>query len=1025
MSEFKLISPLLDGMIVEKEFPEQNGRTNYTLRKKDSEERYTLNRISVPASDSQVRALILSGAYPSEEAVHEYYGKVVADISQELEKGKMLAASGCYSAPIGYQSVVKEEGIGYDVYILYPQYVPLSVLLSENAISNLRAINLGIDLCDAACACRDAGYLFENINPENIFLTKKGSFLVGGLGLVSLEDLRYACVPEEYIGAYSAPELSDITAPLNLTVDLYSIGMVLYRVYNGNHGPFEDENTGEGMADKLRMTGKQLPTPLFADYELASIILKACSFTQEDRYQSPEQFKQALILYMQRNEVSDSLIVPPIVASPEPLENLGAFEEEPAEDEPIRMTNAEDLDETFRASFAPDLSGAGTEDDIDETLVAAEAAILLQQTSDPEEVSPAEVAEEDSGKETPVEEASVEADPEESPAQEDQTEEAAPAEEKDPDQLDLDELLASISEDDLTAQEEEGEKEEAAEPADEAPALTMSYETSPSSQDHTYVDARSQSLPKDPQQKPTSNLPKLLIILGLLLAIGIVAFFLVSQIFVEAQEMRLLSCSPEEIVLELVTEDSQSSFALTCTDSHGNRYPSTVDGDIYTFSELDEMTTYTININAAGLHRLTNASIDEHKVTTPEATKISDLTVTRGEEEGQVMLSFHHEGPTPGQWQLSYTNADGSDSGIYHFDGNAYLVDGLKLNETYTFELECSEGFYLSGTCSVTYELLPFVYAENLNISDITGQTVTVTWETGENLPEEWTITCEAAGIEAITESVTETTCKLTLPDLTRDYIISVDARGMDAPQQLKLPADPIVVEGLSATVNEDGTVTLTWNTPAGSPDGGWYISYNTVGSVHTPYMLNAEDEPIRENSVTLEYLIPNAEYEIALNLSEADASQQIFGETSVLLKTGEALIFDDFGLTPKAPYDTSLGFLSLWKLPEKEDWKYTDLIDNRSVFAIAEKIAVCIQVNGVNASEEEVHLQYAIRNSEGTVVNDIFTVLPWDNMWYSRHHASEIPLPAAEGEDSVPGDYTLEIYVNGKLLASAKFTIE
>ena len=1011
MSELKLISPLLDGMIVEKEFPEQDGRTNYTLRKRNSEERFTLNRLSVPASDSQVRALILSGAYSSEEAVHEYYGKVVADISQELEKGKVLAASGCYSAPIGYQSVVKEEGIGYDVYILYPQYVPLSVLLSENAISNLRAVNLGIDLCEAACACRDAGYLFENINPENIFLTKKGSFLVGGLGLVSLEDLRYACVPEEYIGAYSAPELSDITAPLNLTVDLYSIGMVLYRVYNGNHGPFEDENTGEGMADKLRMTGKQLPTPLFADYELASIILKACSFNQEDRYQSPEQFKQALILYMQRNEVSDSLIVPPIVASPEPLENLGEFEEDPADDEPIRMTNAEDLDETFRASFAPDLSGAGTEDDIDDTLLATEAVLLREQAPSPAEVTPAETAEEESP---------VEAISEEAPADDGQTKEAVPAEE-DPDQLDLDELLASISEDDPTAQEEE----EAAETPEEAPALTMSYEANPSSQDHTYVDARSQTLPKDAQQKPGSNLSKLLIILGLLLAIGIVAFFLVSQIFVEAQEMRLLSCSPEEIVLELVTEDSQSSFALTCTDSHGNRYPSTVDGDIYTFSELEEMTTYTISINAAGLHRLTNASIDEHKVTTPESTKITDLTVTRGEEEGQVMLSFHNEGPTPGQWQLSYTNADGSDSGVYPFDGNAYLVDGLKLNDTYTFELECSEGFYLSGTSSVTYELLPFVYAENLNISDIKGQTVTVTWEAGENLPEEWIITCEAAGIEAITQSVTETTCTLTLPDLTRDYIISVDARGMDAPQQLKLPADPIVVDGLAASTNEDGTVTLTWNTPAGIPDGGWYISYNTAGSVHTPYILNAEDEPIRENSVTLEYLIPDTEYEITLNLSEADASQQIFGETSVLLKTGQAQVFDDFGLTPQAPYDTSLGFLSLWKLPEKEDWKYTDLIDSRTVFAIAEKIAVCIQVNGVNASEEEVHLQYAIRNSEGFVVNDIFTVLPWDSMWYSRHHASEIPLPAAEGADSVPGNYTLEIYVNGKLLASAEFAIE
>lgn len=45
--------------------------------------------------------------------------------------------------------------------------------------------------------------------------------------------------------------------------------MLLYRIYNGNHGPFEDEATGEAMADKLRLTGKAMPTPIYADYELA------------------------------------------------------------------------------------------------------------------------------------------------------------------------------------------------------------------------------------------------------------------------------------------------------------------------------------------------------------------------------------------------------------------------------------------------------------------------------------------------------------------------------------------------------------------------------------------------------------------------------------------------------------------------------------------------------------------------------------------------------------------------------------
>ena len=77
MSELKMISPLLDHMQVEKESAGRNGRTCYTLRQTTTGERFILKRISVPASDSQVRALILSGAYADEAAVHAYFAEFV------------------------------------------------------------------------------------------------------------------------------------------------------------------------------------------------------------------------------------------------------------------------------------------------------------------------------------------------------------------------------------------------------------------------------------------------------------------------------------------------------------------------------------------------------------------------------------------------------------------------------------------------------------------------------------------------------------------------------------------------------------------------------------------------------------------------------------------------------------------------------------------------------------------------------------------------------------------------------------
>lgn len=1003
MPELKMISPLLDHLAVEREAGEHNGRSCFILRNPASE-RFVLKRMSVPASDSQIRALILSGAYPSEEAVHEYYTRVVTDIRQELDKGRELAASGHYAGALDYQIEPKDTGVGYDVYILYPLYISLSDFLTKSSITNLRAVNLGIDICDALSACREAGYLFANIKPENIYLMPTGKFLLGDLGLAAVEDLRYTCIPEEYIGPYSAPELSDFTLSPNTTIDLYSLGMVLYRIYNGNHGPFMDENTGEAMADKLRLTGKPLPSPIYADYEMAGIILKACAFKKENRYHTPEEFKQALTLYMQRNEVSDTPVVPPIVASEEPLVDPDAVEEE--QEEPIRMTEVEALDDDFRRSFAPDLSGAGTADDIDPT-----AAVAAEKPAE----KPVPAAPETQSEEEQPQEQSENAEQTEQPA-----EEAVPADDVDPDQMDLDALLASVNEVVGTADAEEGDAsaEDASEDASEPPAADAPAEPS-----HDYVDDESDEGEEQETKKKSRWLP-VAVIVALLAAIGAVVYFLINWYFVDMTQLNVISCETEQLVVKLVSTDDPTRFVLNCTDSYGNAYPGVRSGNRYTFSGLSEKTTYTVAVSAAQYHKLLNADSYAVNVTTPESTVISDFRGVRGDEDGEVQLSFRFDGPAPTQWQLTCSNADGTVSNVYSFVGSSYIVSGLSPNEVYTFTLDGAEGIYLSGETTTEYEILPIVEAKNLTVSEISGKQVTLSWEQGENSPAQWEILCEAEGIDPITATATECTCTLELPDFDREYTFTLSAKGMDLIPKLTLPADPIIVDSLTATADSDGSVTVSWNAPAGKPDGGWYISYNTVGSLHAAYMSGGENSVVTGTSATLTGLIPDAEYEIKLSLTAADASSAVFGQSSVTVKTPVSEAFTDYGVTPEPPYPADSSLVSLWAEPTKTDWTYYDLNDHRNSFSAEEKIAVCIEVNAVNQSDDTVTLLYAVRDASGNVVNDVSQELVWDSLWYNRRHANAIPLPAGQGEASVAGNYTLEIYINGKLLASTGFTI-
>ncbi len=967
MSELKMISPLLDGMTVENEFPGHNGRTCFRLTKAETGEKYILKRISVPESERQVDALLLTGAYPDKAAVNEYYGRVVEDIKQELAAGKKLAETECFAGAVDYQVEPRDSGVGYDVYILYPNFVTLADLLSKGLITHLRAINMSLDLCDSISACREAGFLFGNIKPENIFLSQNGKFLLGDLGLVSLQNLKYACLPEEYIGSYSAPELSDITAALNTTVDLYSLGMVLFQIYNGNHAPFEDEETSQAMADKLRATGKQLPTPIYADYELASIILRACTFKPEDRFQTPAELKQTLMLYMQRNEVSDNLIVPPITVSDAPVE----AEEAVPEAEPVRMTDVEALDDTFKASFAPDLSGGGTEKD-----VAPEEAPAPQP-------APAE----------PVEE------------------------ELSPDQIDLDDLLASVDQAvGNTISSENGF------PAETKPnALTMHVEQTPYPADR-YVDTVHEEKEEAPKKKVGVIIAKVFGIITLLAAIGAIVYFLLTWYFVDVKELRIESCTPDQAVVVLTSEDDLSKFVLSCTDNYGNSCVVVSEGDTYVVRGLREKTTYSVTVNAAEYHRLTSASTYTVNFTTPEFTVVSQLTAARGDVDGDVLISFQYSGPTPAEWLLTCTDSTGFDTREFTFDGYSYLVTGLTADETYTFTLSASEGFFPQGELTVEHEVIPIVTASDLAVSEINENHVTMSWNAGENKPEEWTVSCDAEGIETISKTTKQTSCTIDLPDLERDYTISVTARGMDEPVTFVLPANPVVVSNLQAAVNEDGSISVTWETPAGQPQGDWLLSYNTLGSYHTPYYADlAEDE--EENVIVLTNLIPNAPYEVTL--TTYDTTEQVFGMTTLNFKTENVSTFDSYGLSPAAPLTNENGYAFVYLLPQAENWEYTDLGEAQDTFSVNDLIAVCVEVDSIRSSRDDVSLMYVIRDSEGKVVNDISRDdLEWSDLWYNKHHANAIPLPAAADAASTPGAYVLEIYVNRVLLATVSFTI-
>lgn len=311
LSEQKLVSPLLDGFVIGNPMSDHDGIRCCPALKENTDEKYIVKIISVPESQVQLDALLLTGAYKDPADAMDYFKEVADSIAAEVETLNALAKLEGFLPYDGYQIVPMEDGhLGYEVHLLSTYKRTLLRHMRKNPITHLDAVNLGLDLCAALAICRRAGYLYVDLKPSNIFLSREKQYRIGDLGFVKLDSLSYTSLPGKYRSPYAPPETLDDLKTLNETADTYAVGMILYQIYN------------EGILPSAPLEPKDpYPHPSNADYELAEIIMKALDPDPSKRWQDPMEMGQALVAYMQKNTVNNVPITPPsgILTGSEPL----------------------------------------------------------------------------------------------------------------------------------------------------------------------------------------------------------------------------------------------------------------------------------------------------------------------------------------------------------------------------------------------------------------------------------------------------------------------------------------------------------------------------------------------------------------------------------------------------------------------------------------------------------------------------------------------------------------------------------
>lgn len=173
----------------------------------------------------------------------------------------------------------------------------------EKTFTEADVLQMGQDICNALIQCEREQIIHRDIKPGNIFVNSEKRYVLGDFGIARIVDGSQKASTRVGTLAYAAPEQFR-NGKYNKCVDIYGLGLTLYEMLNKNCLPFAGTSRVQERDIQRRIMGEDIPFPKCASRALGQIILKACAYKPEDRFQSAEGFLEALRGSMDANIVS-------------------------------------------------------------------------------------------------------------------------------------------------------------------------------------------------------------------------------------------------------------------------------------------------------------------------------------------------------------------------------------------------------------------------------------------------------------------------------------------------------------------------------------------------------------------------------------------------------------------------------------------------------------------------------------------------------------------------------------------------
>lgn len=253
--------------------------------------------ISIPASKGELDSV--RSEMNNEQSTREYFRNLVEDCIQEIYTMEHFCGNSHVVSFEDFKVVEYLDEIGWDISIRMEYLTSFMDYCTGKELTEKEVIKLGCDLAMALIYCRKLNIIHRDVKPENIFVSRFGDFKLGDFGTAREQAHTMSNMSKKGTYSYMAPEIYK-GEKYDSSIDIYSLGIVLYKLMNQNRLPFlsldkqlityRDKET----ALARRMAGEKMPVPVNASAAFSHIILKACAYEPGKRYRKPEDMLRDL-----------------------------------------------------------------------------------------------------------------------------------------------------------------------------------------------------------------------------------------------------------------------------------------------------------------------------------------------------------------------------------------------------------------------------------------------------------------------------------------------------------------------------------------------------------------------------------------------------------------------------------------------------------------------------------------------------------------------------------------------------------